>query len=154
LANQPEATDARESLQQQGVTLASAIAFRYNQLTSLQSDLNGKVQTIVADINSTIRQIGLLNNQIAQVRGTGDNANDLMDKRDLLADHLSGLLDTKVVKNADGTDTIQMNGRFLVNKDQAYTLTTLTDASSTALIKPVKVFWQEDVTKFQNLHPG
>jgi flagellar hook-associated protein FlgK len=154
LANQPEATDARTSLQQQGVTLATAIGYRYNQLTALQSTLNTKVQTIVADINNTTQQIALLNNQIAEVKGIGDNANDLMDKRDLLVDHLSTLINTKDVKNADGTDTIQMNGRFLVNKDQAYALTTLTDASSTALIKPVEVFWQEDVTKFQNEHPG
>src|SRR5690242_3513004 len=101
LANQPEATDARTSLQQQGVTLASAIGYRYNQLTSLQGNLNTKVRTIIADINNTTKQIALLNSQITVVKGIGDNANDLMDKRDLLVDHLSTLIDTKDVKNAD-----------------------------------------------------
>src|SRR5581483_3833184 len=154
LANSPEDPSTRGALQQQGVTLSQAISNRYQQLTSLQSDLNSKVQTVVSDINSTIREIAKLNNQIAQVKGTGDNPNDLMDKRDLLADHLSTLVDTTVVQNPDGTDTIQMNGRFLVHKDQAYTLTTLVDANSPALIKPVQVFWQEDVDKFRQLHPN
>src|SRR5262249_41243174 len=86
--------------------------------------------------------------------GIGDNANDLKDKRDKLIDDLSSLVDVRVVQNPDGSDTVQMNGRFLVNKDQAYSMTTLTDASSTALVKPLQVFWQEDVTKFQNQFPG
>ncbi|MHB8620534.1 MAG: beta strand repeat-containing protein, partial [Chloroflexota bacterium] len=75
-------------------------------------------------------------------------------QRDLLVDHLSGLVNTTDVKNPDGTDTIQMNGRFQVDGGQSYRLTTLTDASSSAGIKPVKVFWQQDVTKFENVHPG
>ena len=154
LSNNPESVPAREALQQQGQTLSAAIGTDYQQLTTLQGDLNTKVGTIVADVNTTIQQIASLNTQIAQVTGIGDNPNDLMDQRDQLVNHLSTLVDTHDVKNPDGTDTIQLNGRFLVNKDQAYTLTTLTDAASPAYVKPVQVFWQEDVTKFQNIHPG
>ncbi|MGH2366519.1 MAG: flagellar hook-associated protein FlgK, partial [Chloroflexota bacterium] len=154
LSNNPESVPAREALQQQGQTLSAAIGTDYQQLTTLQGDLNAQVGTIVADVNTTIQQIASLNTQIAQVTGIGDNANDLMDQRDQLVNHLSTLVDTHDVKNPDGTDTIQLNGRFLVNKDQAYTLTTLTDAASSAYVKPVQVFWQEDVTKFQNIHPG
>jgi len=154
LTNTPEDDSARQLVQQNGSTLANAISTRFQQLTTLQSDLNTKVSTIVRDINNDINQIATMNHAIAESTGIGDNANDLKDKRDALIDDLSTKVDVRVVQNPDGTDTIQMNGRFLVNKDQAYTLTTLTDASRTALIKPVQVFWQEDVTKFQNLYPG
>ncbi len=132
LSNNPESIPAREAMQQQGQTLSSAITADYAQLTSLQLDMNTKVQTIVADINTTTQQIATLNTQIAQVTGIGDNANDLEDKRDALVNHLTTLVDTRDVKNPDGTDTIQLNGRFLVNKDQAYKLTTLQNAASSA----------------------
>src|SRR5581483_5366886 len=154
MSNDPESMAARQSLQEQGQNLASAISSRYQALTQVQSDMNTKVQSIVSDINSTISQIANLNLQITQVKGIGDNANDLMDQRDVLVDHLSTLIDTRVVQNLDGTDTIQMNGRFLVNKDQAYTLQTLTNAASPAFIKPVEVFWTDDVNRFEITHPG
>ena len=154
LTNNPESDSARQLVTQDGATVAHAVSTRYQQLTTLQQDLNTKVLAIVRDINSTIRQIAGLNNHIAESQGIGDNPNDLMDKRDSLVDHLSQLVDVRVVKNPDGTDTVQMNGRFLVKNDQAYTLATLTDASSPALVKPVKVFWQDDVTKFLNVNPG
>lgn len=154
LTNTPESDASRQLVQQSGSTLAHAISTRYQQLTTLQGDLNTKVGSIVTDVNNYIRQIATLNHSIAESTGIGDNANDLKDHRDKLVDDLSKLVDVRVVRNPDGSDTVQMNGRFLVNKDQAYTLTTLTDASSTALIKPVQVFWQEDVTKFENINPG
>src|SRR5579884_553437 len=154
LTNNPESDSARQLVQQNGATLAHAISTRYQQLITLQQDLNTKTLAIVRDINSIVRQIAGLNNHIAESRGVGDNPNDLMDKRDALIDSLSKLVDVRVVKNPDGTDTVQMNGRFLVKNDQAYLLTTLTDASSPALVKPVKVFWADDVTKFLNYNPG
>ncbi|MBV9119509.1 MAG: flagellar hook-associated protein FlgK, partial [Chloroflexi bacterium] len=154
VSNSPEDQSARQALEQSGEALAGAISTRYNDLTQLQLDLNTQVGNTVNTINSTITQIAQLNHQIALVNGVGDNANDLMDQRDVLVDTLSKLVDTRDVKNSDGTDTIQLNGRFLVNKDTAYTLTTLTDASSTAKVKPLEVFWAEDVNKFNAVHPG
>jgi flagellar hook-associated protein FlgK len=154
LSNTPEDSAARQLVEQTGATLTHAISTRYSQLTTLQSDLNTKVQAIVTEINNKITQIAALNNGIAQSKAIGDNPNDLMDQRDTLVDDLSQLVDVHDVKNPDGTDTVQMNGRFLVNKDQAYALTALTDAGSSALIKPVQVFWQADVTQFQNQHTG
>ncbi|HVA26173.1 MAG TPA: flagellar hook-associated protein FlgK [Chloroflexota bacterium] len=154
LTNTPESNASLQLVEQNGASFTNAVSTRYSQLTTLQGDLNTKVGSIVSDVNTTIKQIAQMNNSIAQATGAGNNANDLQDQRDALVDHLSTLVDVRDVKNTDGTDTIQMNGRFLVNKDQAYTLTALTNANSSALIKPVQVFWQEDVTKFENIHPG
>src|SRR5581483_7630342 len=82
LTNTPEDDSARQLVQQNGSTLAHAISTRYQQLTTLQSDLNTKDMTLVGDINNDIRQIATMNGAIAQSTGIGDNANDLKDKRD------------------------------------------------------------------------
>src|SRR5579862_7118305 len=66
LSNSPEDAGARTSLQQAGATLSGTISTAYQQLTSLQQSLNGKVQSIVTDINSTIQQIAQLNSQISE----------------------------------------------------------------------------------------
>lgn len=68
----------------------------YNNFQKMQSDINDEINIGVTEINSIAQQITLLNKQINMVEVNGNTvANDLRDKRDLLVDQLSAIIDVK-----------------------------------------------------------
>lgn len=74
-------------------TLVQAFNTKARQLSDLQEDLDANLDIQYGRANVLIDQISELNGQIAKVEKTGDNANDLRDRRDLLVDELSKLAD-------------------------------------------------------------
>jgi flagellar hook-associated protein 1 FlgK len=54
------------------------------------------IQLTVARVNELSREISVLNRDITKIRAQGDNPNDLMDRRDLLVDKLSSIIDVTV----------------------------------------------------------
>ena len=54
--------------------------------------LNQDLESLVTEANSLIDQIAALNEKISQVKAVGGNPNDLLDRRDLLAERLSELI--------------------------------------------------------------
>lgn len=66
----------------------------YNNFQKMQSDVNDEINIKVNEVNSVAQQIALLNKQINMVEVNGNVvANDLRDKRDLLIDQLSAVVD-------------------------------------------------------------
>ncbi|MCH5257421.1 MAG: flagellar hook-associated protein FlgK [Lachnospiraceae bacterium] len=68
----------------------------YGNLQNLQSDVNDEIKMRVDKINSIAQEIATLNQQINVIEVTGVTANELRDKRDLLLDELSGIVDIEV----------------------------------------------------------
>ena len=68
-------------------------------LTKLQLDANEEIKTKVARINSIAEQIATLNKQINTIEINGPRANDLRDKRNVLVDELSKIVNVQVVEN-------------------------------------------------------
>lgn len=64
-------------------------------LQALQKDVNEEIKLRVERINSITSEIATLNKQINVVEMTGTRANQLRDKRDLLLDELSEIVDIK-----------------------------------------------------------
>jgi len=82
----------------------------YNNFQKMQTDVNDEIKITVDEINSVAQQITLLNKQINMVEANGNTvANDLRDKRDLLIDQLSAVVDVqceeKPIKDTTGDDT-------------------------------------------------
>src|SRR6187551_1074367 len=83
-ANDPASTPARQLI----VTEAESLSTRFNnlhqRLTDIEGQVNGEVRTITDHISSLAKSVAVLNQAIAENRaaGTGDQPNDLMDKRD------------------------------------------------------------------------
>ena len=82
----------------------------YNNFQKMQTDINDEIKIKVDEINNVSQQIALLNKQINMVEANGTVvANDLRDKRDLLIDQLSAVVDVqceeKIVKDDSGEDT-------------------------------------------------
>lgn len=82
----------------------------YNNFQKMQTDVNDEIKIKVDEINNVSQQIALLNKQINMVEANGNTvANDLRDKRDLLIDQLSAVVDVqceeKIKKDDSGNDT-------------------------------------------------
>jgi flagellar hook-associated protein 1 FlgK len=83
-----------------GQTLVDAIHGRFDSLKTLSDTVNRDIEFTVERVNDLSRQIAGLNTEIQKVRAQGDNPNDLLDRRDLLVDQLSSIIDITV----DGRD--------------------------------------------------
>ncbi|MFX8828799.1 hypothetical protein ABTM52_19420, partial [Acinetobacter baumannii] len=88
LSKSPENADGRKIVREQTLALTDAMNHMATQLNDLQSDLTENIRIRSEEIRSRLVGIGQLNREIVRVEGLGDNANDLRDQRDLLADEL------------------------------------------------------------------
>ncbi|MDR1971413.1 MAG: flagellar hook-associated protein FlgK [Treponema sp.] len=96
LADRPADTVPRTAVLERGKTLIDGIHHRYQALKGLQVMADEDIQLTVARVNELSREIAILNRDITKVRAQGDNPNDLLDRRDLLVDKLSSIIDVTV----------------------------------------------------------
>ena len=86
----------------QFVGYAGALAEYFNGLAgnmeSLQKDINQEVKLKVDEMNSLAGEIATLNKQINTIELTGIRANELRDRRELLVDKLSEIVDVDVTE--------------------------------------------------------
>ena len=104
----------RTALAQKGMAVSDTFRHMYSQFRALQSDLNDTVKIKVDEINVLATSIADLNYQIKVVETSGKQPNDLYDRRDLLIDQLSTIIDAKVYFDEGGNLSIQCGGRTLV----------------------------------------
>lgn len=105
---------ARAVVRQNGALLSDAIRHTYSQLQRYQMEINGAIEVKVGKINNIARQIADLNEQIVAVTATGDNANDLLDTRDLLINELAKIVNIQVVEDSSQAVSISITGSALV----------------------------------------
>ncbi|GHV73542.1 flagellar hook protein FlgK [Spirochaetia bacterium] len=96
LSNHPADTAPRQAVIERGKTLVDAIHERFKGLKGLQEMVDQDIQLTVGRVNDMSRQIAGLNRDIQRIRAQGDNPNDLLDRRDLLVDKLSSIIDVTV----------------------------------------------------------
>ena len=70
----------------------------HTSLQRLQIDVNNEIQNKVDEINSLASEIATLNKQINTIEVNKVKANELRDKRNLLIDQLSNIVDVKVTE--------------------------------------------------------
>lgn len=118
LSASPESITARKVVKQRGIELVESFQHISKQLSDLDNDLKDSIGLKVNEANSTLTQIRELNRQIKVIETLGDNANDLRDKRDLLVDNLSKLVDVRVTEPS-GTHSISIAGQVVLQGDAA-----------------------------------
>ncbi|NPV42735.1 MAG: flagellar hook-associated protein FlgK [Firmicutes bacterium] len=114
LSKNPESLSVRSIVHQRGEAVAETINHTYAQFIELRKQVNEEIDIKVEEINNLSRQIADLNDQIFKTEATGDNANDLRDKRDLLVDQLSKIVKLYVDEDNNGMYTISVTGAALV----------------------------------------
>ncbi|HTS87721.1 MAG TPA: flagellar hook-associated protein FlgK [Gemmatimonadales bacterium] len=121
LSNNPADPSLRALVQQAGTSLAQQFHSAAGQLDQIQSNVTSQVQQTLADINRTAQQIAQLNVQIRTTSAEG-GAPSLMDQRDALVDHLSSLVNVRVIQHGDGTIGVTAGDALLVDGGQSGSL--------------------------------
>jgi flagellar hook-associated protein 1 FlgK len=89
----------------------------YNTYHQYRDELNLDIKAMVEEANSLIDQISVITRSIRTVMMAGAEPNELLDKRDLLADKLCRLTGAEASRPLDETDgdyKINLNGKLLV----------------------------------------
>jgi flagellar hook-associated protein 1 FlgK len=92
----PADTAPRQAVVERGKTLVDSIHEQYKGLKGLQNMVDQDIQLTVKRVNELSGQIATLNRDIQKIKSQGDNPNDLLDRRDLLVDKLSSIIDVTV----------------------------------------------------------
>lgn len=115
LSKNPESEGIRALVRETGITLANTFNQLSQQLTDLQNDADTSVSIKVSEANNYASQINALNQQISVLQAAGQNANDLRDKRDLLLDQLSRLMDIVYTEDTAGVVSVTVGGTNYVD---------------------------------------
>ncbi|GMQ58055.1 hypothetical protein AN1V17_24500 [Vallitalea sediminicola] len=99
-----------------------------DKMRSFQREANFSIKTKVDQINYCANQLATLNEQIENVEFSGAEANDLRDKRALIVDELSHIINVKVDERVDvngkKTFSVLANGQKLVEGSRVNLLET------------------------------
>ncbi|MDR1160547.1 MAG: flagellar hook-associated protein FlgK [Syntrophomonadaceae bacterium] len=144
LAGSPESTAVRAVLAERGAAVADAFQHTYKQLQTLREDLNLNVKVKTDEINSLGQQIGELNLKILTIKNSGKRPNDLEDKRDLLLDQLSEIVNIDTKFDENGSVNVKIGNRYLVQGMDLYKLDTLRDNEGMYM-----VVWEADQVRTQ-----
>jgi len=132
LANNPEGQAERVVVRSRGEQVVDLFRRVYSELEKIQQGaaVDTSISGTVADINQIIGEIADLNQKIYQVEVTGQNANDFRDRRDLLVNELSGLVDINSFEDDKGMITVTLgSGRTLADKNNFWELDTQIDST-------------------------
>lgn len=132
LAANPASIELRANVLERAQDLTSTIRDTYNSLARLQTEADQRLVTEMQTVNSILGQIGQLNGriQVVEQNGSGPEASDERDQRDLLLGQLAEKIGFNSLELADGTVSISLaNGLSLVNGSTVRTLGTTTTPS-------------------------
>ncbi len=107
LSKTPENSNAKTIVAQGAVTLTDTVNHMDGQMETLKADLTTLQTSKVYDANLLLGQINDMNDQIYRVNIKGMEPNDLMDRRDLLVDRLSSIIDIKTSLEKNGSMEIK-----------------------------------------------
>lgn len=115
LHNNPENGAVRANVREHAGAVTDLFSVYHSQLKEYQKALNESVKNQVNQVNTIAQRIADLNANIASVHSTGENANDLMDKRDLLIDQLSKIVNIEVNFDSRANANVTIGGFSLVS---------------------------------------
>lgn len=128
----PKEAAARQVAISKAEALADSFNYINTQINQVKQNLGNEIDVSINDINSTLKQIAAINEQIQEVEPNGYMPNDLYDARDVLIDKLNEFLPVSIERVpsggnalaiAEGSYTIKFNGVELVNGKQYAALT-------------------------------
>ncbi len=110
-------------------SLADYFNNMYGDLQNLQSDVNDEIKIRADQINSIAQDLATVNKQINTIEMTGTKANELRDKRDMLIDELSAIVDVETSETPiyDLQGNATKANRFMVKIAGGQTLVDMDD---------------------------
>ncbi len=123
----PDDSSARSTVLQSGQTLSETFHYFSEQVRILREQSNDEISVTVDEVNRLTGEIAELNSSALMAEKGGleaGAANDIRDRRDLLARELSGLIGSTAHETQTGEMNVMVGSAFLVFGQQAYDLTT------------------------------
>lgn len=114
LSMHPENQAARQAVVTRGESLTDAIRSKWDNLSGIGSLINSDIEATVRQVNDYAKQIAAVNTEIVRSRAMGDNPNDLLDRRDLLVDKLSKLVNITTDQRDSDEFMVHLDGQVLV----------------------------------------
>jgi flagellar hook-associated protein 1 len=133
LAKQPESLAARVVVVANGKEVADNLNGIYSGIADYEKNLADLLQSKASEVNAAASELASLNQKIAQNIGAGKQPNDLLDRRDLLLDNLSKLVDIQVTPTVNGKVDISVGGVKLVEGNTAGTFSVDPDNGGAAI---------------------
>jgi len=122
LSNNPGNAAAQSVVRQRGFQVAYTMNTYATRIDDLANRSRSRLSSVVAEINTISGQIAALNKQVTSMEVTGQQAPDLRDARDRLADELSKKAGVRVEMQKDGTMGVYLGTMMLVDANNARTL--------------------------------
>ncbi|MDQ7817337.1 MAG: flagellar hook-associated protein FlgK [Melioribacteraceae bacterium] len=110
LATNPNSTQLRTNVVQKAQRLSERFAEIFEGFTNVQSVLQREAVTKTNQVNSYLKEIAELNHQIYESEARGIKASELKDRRDLMIDNLSQLVNVTVNINEHGAAIVNVGG--------------------------------------------
>ena len=113
LANSPESGAARQALIEDARTLVSSINSLDSGLQTVATQSAEELTSLTGnggELQQMGRELAGLNAAIRDAQAVGGQPNDLLDRRDLLLDKLSGLAQVSVADNGSGSIRVTLGG--------------------------------------------
>jgi flagellar hook-associated protein 1 FlgK len=129
VANDPGATAARTVLLQRATTVAATLNSMSTSLGNVAASTRLSLTNDVSTANSAASELATLNGQIAVATGSNQNANALLDRRDVLLNQLSSLVGAVATIRPDGGADVSVAGSSLVSGVTVSTLSANPDDS-------------------------
>lgn len=141
LSNAPDSTAAAAVVLTGAETLVAQIADGYRGIAKQWSDARDAAGVMVAQVNAAAAEIAELNGAIRDTLASGASANELVDRRNVLAQGVARLSGAVGTIEQDGTMTLRLDGNALVSGADARRLT-LDGPPSIEAGTPTTVRWE------------
>ncbi|AFS77321.1 flagellar hook-associated protein 1 [Gottschalkia acidurici 9a] len=119
LAKDPSNLTVRGVLKESSEGFVTVVRHMYDQLDTLQKNLNTEVIDLVDETNKIAREIADLNKKIVSGEASGVKANDYRDQRNGLIDRLSQIVDISVSEDSKGYVNVAIAGTHIVLEGSA-----------------------------------
>jgi flagellar hook-associated protein 1 FlgK len=119
VVSNPDSDAARNTVMQQGTTIANMLNADSTQLTQMVTDAKSSLSSAVDQMNTDATALGKLNAAITTAAATGAPTGQLQDQRDSVLADLAQLGGTSSQVQTDGTVTVTLGGQTLVSGSTA-----------------------------------
>jgi len=121
LTSNPAGSVERSNLISRSQDMADRFRGMAADLSSIETEVEGRIGQAVVDINEAAQEIARLNDSIRRAENLGQDPNDLKDQRDEALKGLSRLADVSTVEDGSVVD-VTIGGRTLVDGGAAWDL--------------------------------
>ena len=132
LSTFPEDSSVRTVVLNEGTNLADTFNSSAKSLRQIRSDIDAAIGRNLTEVNSLATQIASLNAQIQTGEASGENANDLRDKRAVTINDMAKLVSIATVEMTDGV-AINVGGQLLVSGNRSNSLVQVADTDNAGM---------------------